>query len=86
MDALKIFFGLRLHGGGGPLPNFYFFNVNPQIFKRNRKVHLSNSLETDFHNISKVNLRVIRRRNYSYSENLTEKFFLLNISDMNEIK
>ena len=38
IDALKIFFGVRLHGGS--LPNFIFFNVNPQIFQRNRKVNL----------------------------------------------
>ena len=36
-DALKFFFGLRLHERS--LPNFNFFNVNPQIFQRNRKVH-----------------------------------------------
>ena len=30
-DALKFFLGVRLHGGS--LPNFNFFNVNPQIFQ-----------------------------------------------------
>ena len=37
-DALKFFLGARLHGGY--LPNFNFFYVNPQIFRRNRKVRL----------------------------------------------
>ena len=62
-DALKFFLGVRLHGGSQP--NFNFLNVNPQIFLRNRKVHLSNCLETNFHDISIISLRVIRRRNYS---------------------
>ena len=62
-DALKIFFGVRLHGGS--LPNFIFFNVNPQIFQRNRKVHLSNCLETNFHDIPTISLRDIKRGNYS---------------------
>ena len=30
-DALKFFLGDRLHGGGS-LPNFNFFNVNPPKF------------------------------------------------------
>ena len=38
-DALNFFLGVRLHGGS--LSNFNFFQVNPQIFQRNRKVHLS---------------------------------------------
>ena len=62
-DALKFLLGVCLHGEFQL--NFNFFNVNPQIFQRNRKVHLSNSLETNFHNISNISLRVIRRRNYS---------------------
>ena len=62
-DALKFFLGVRLHGGS--LPNFTFFNVNPQIFQGNHKVHLSNCLETNFHNICNISLRVIRRRNYN---------------------
>ena len=62
-DALKFFLGVRLHGGSQP--NFNFFNVNPRIFQRNRKVYLLNSLETNFHNISNFSLRHIRRRNYS---------------------
>ena len=62
-DALKFFLGVRLHGGSPP--NFNFFNVNPQIFQRNRKVHLTNCLETNFHDISNISLRVIRRRIYS---------------------
>ena len=37
-DTLKFFLGVCLHGGS--LPNFNFFSVNPQIFQRNRKVHL----------------------------------------------
>ena len=37
-DALKFFLGVHLHEGS--LPNFNFFNVNPQIFERNRKVYL----------------------------------------------
>ena len=58
-DALKFFIGLRLHGGS--LPNFNFFNVNPQIFQRNRKVHLSICQETNFHGIPNFSFRDIRR-------------------------
>ena len=58
LDALKFLLG-------GSQPNFNFFNGNPQIFRRNRKVHLANCLETNFHDISSISLRVIRRRNYS---------------------
>ena len=65
LDALKFFLGICLHGWGGSQPKFNFFNVNPQIFQRNRKVHLTNCLETNFHDISIISLRVIRRRNYS---------------------
>ena len=61
--ALIFFLEVRLHGGSQP--NFNFFNVNPQIFQRNRKVHLTNCLETNFHDISIISLRVIRHRNYS---------------------
>ena len=32
--ALKFFLGVSIHGGSQP--NFNFFNVNPQIFERNR--------------------------------------------------
>ena len=63
-DALKFFLCVHLHGGGSQ-PNFNFFNVNPQIFQRNRKVHLTYCLETNFYDISIISLRVIRRRNYS---------------------
>ena len=49
-DALKFLLGVRLHEG--PQPNFNFFNENTQIFERNRKVHLSNWLETNYPNIS----------------------------------
>ena len=50
-DALKFFIGIRLHRG--PQPNFNFFNkFFQQIFHRNRKVHLTNCLETNFHDIS----------------------------------
>ena len=45
--------------------DFNFLNVDPQIFQQNRKVHLTNCLETNFNNISIISLRVIRRRNYS---------------------
>ena len=62
-DALNVFLGISLHGVY--LPNFNFFNLNSQILQRNRKVHLSNCLVTNFHNISIISLRVIRRRNYS---------------------
>ena len=70
---------------GGSLSNFNFLNVNPQIFQRNRKVQLSNCLEKKFHNICNINLRIIRRRNYSYCEFLRQKFFFLSISDVDEI-
>ena len=34
-EALNIFLGVSLHGGGGvSQPNFSFFNVNPQVFQR----------------------------------------------------
>ena len=62
-DALKFFLWVRLHGGS--LPNFNFFNVKPQFFQRNRKVHLSNYLEKNFHDIPNISLRDIRRGNYS---------------------
>ena len=62
LTALKFF--LRVRPYGGSQPNFNFFNVNPQIFQRNRKVHLTNCLETNFY-ISIISLIVIRRRNYS---------------------
>ena len=62
-DTLKFFVGERLHEGSQL--NFHFFNVNPQFFQRNRKVHLSNSLETTFHDIPNISFRDIRRRNYS---------------------
>ena len=39
-DAFKFFLGVSLHGR--PLPNFNFFNVNPQISQRNRKMRVSN--------------------------------------------
>ena len=51
-NALKILIAVRLHGGS--LPIFNFFNVNPHIFQRNRKVHLSNCLETNFHDIPNI--------------------------------
>ena len=61
-DALKFFLGVRLHVVGGSQPNFNFFNVNHQIFQRNRKVQLSNCLETNFYNISNISLRTTCRR------------------------
>ena len=65
-DALKFFLGVRLHGGGSQ-NNFNFFKVNPKRFKtfRNRKVHLTNCLETKFHIISNFRWRIIIRKNYS---------------------
>ena len=62
-DALKCFLGVRLHGAGSQ-PNSSFLNINPQAFQRNRKVHLSNSLEINFHNISNISLRIIRHKSY----------------------
>ena len=62
-DALKLFLGVRLHAGS--LPSFNFFYVTPQIFQRNRKVHLSKCQETNFHHIPNISLRDIRRSNYS---------------------
>ena len=44
--ALKFSLEVRLQGGS--LPNFNFYNVNPQIFQRNSKIHLSNCLENIF--------------------------------------
>ena len=37
-DALKYSLGVRLHGRSQRNFNF-FFNINPLIFQRNRKVH-----------------------------------------------
>ena len=42
-DASKFFLGFRLQWGSQP--NFNFFNVNPRIFQRNRKVNLKNNQE-----------------------------------------
>ena len=50
-DGLFFFLGVRLHGG---LYLTNFFNVNPQIFHRNPKVHLTNRLERNFHNVSNI--------------------------------
>ena len=58
-DALKFFLGVRLHGGRVSQHNFNFFNANFQIFQRNRKVHLTNCQETNFHNIFNISLRII---------------------------
>ena len=81
-NGLKFFLGVRLHGGF--LPDFNFFNVNPHIFQRNLKAHLANCLETNFHNIFNISLRVFRRRNYSECENLRGKIFFLNISGVDK--
>ena len=61
--ASKFYLRVRLHEGS--LPNFNFFNINPQIFQRNCKIHLSNFQDTNFHNISNSSLRAIKRRNYN---------------------
>ena len=61
-STLNFFLGVYLHGGVCvSQSNFYFFNVNPQFFQRNCKVHLSNYLETNFHGIPNISLRDIRR-------------------------
>ena len=71
---------------GGLNLTLIFCNVSPQIFQRNRKVHLTNCLEKNFHNISSIRLRVIRRRNYIANASfLGRKVFLLNISGVDEI-
>ena len=57
-DTLIFFLRVCLHGGS--LPNFNLFNVNPEMFRQNRKVHLSNCLETNLHNISNMSLRIIK--------------------------
>ena len=62
-DDLNFFLGVRLRGRSQP--SFNFFNINPQFFQRNRKVHLSNYAETNFHDIPNISLRDIRRGNYS---------------------
>ena len=64
-DALKYFLVVRLHGERGSYPNCYFLNLNSQIFQRNHKVYLTNCLETNFHNISNISLRIIRHRIYN---------------------
>ena len=77
-DALKFVLQVRLHGES--VPNFNFLNVKPQISQRNCKIQRSNCLDINFHNMPNIYLRVIRRRNYNYSEFLTRKFSLLSIS------
>ena len=62
-DALNFFLIDHLHEESQP--NFSCFNVNLQICQRKCKVHLTNCLETKFHDISIISLRVSRRRNYS---------------------
>ena len=52
--TLKFVLGVRLHVGS--LPNFNFFNANRQNWQRNREVHHSNCLDTNFHNISDISL------------------------------
>ena len=49
LDTLNFFLGVRLLGGS--LPNFDFFNVNSQIFQRNRTVHLTNCFDRKFYAI-----------------------------------
>ena len=61
----EAFFFIGVLFPGGSLPNLNFYNVNSQIWQRNCKVHPSNSLDKNFQNISDINLRVIRRRNYN---------------------
>ena len=76
-DALNFFLGVRLHGRS--LPNFNFFNENPQIFRRNRKVHLTNCSETNFHNISNSQLTHFSF-NFFHTTNIQEKKFPLKVS------
>ena len=61
--TLNVFLGIRLHAES--LSNIIFFNVNPQIWLRNRKFHYSDCLDRNLHSISDINMRVIRRRNYN---------------------
>ena len=75
-DALNFFLGSRLHGESQP--NFNFFNVNHQIFQQNLKVYLTKYLETNFHNISNISLRVIICRNFN------KKVFSFKISGVGE--
>ena len=62
-DVLNFFSGASFISGS--LPNFNFFIKNPKIFQRNRKYHLSNCLETNFHDIPNISLRDIKRGNYN---------------------
>ena len=65
-NALKRFLGVRLFFvKDTSLPNCNFFIVNSQFWEQNCKFRLSNCLDTNFHNISNIGLRVIRRRNYN---------------------
>ena len=61
--VLKFSLGVLLLGDSQP--NFNFYNVNPQIFLRNHRIHLTNWLKRNFYNISNMSFRVIRRWNYS---------------------
>ena len=82
LDILNFFLGVRLHWEF--VPNFNFFKVNPQIFQQNRKVHISDCLDTNFHNIFYISLSDIRRENYPECDFLKRKIFFLNVSAVGE--
>ena len=61
-DAFEFSLGSRLHGGS--LFNFNFYLCKSPNLTTKSKVYHSDCLDTNFHNISDITLRVIRRRNY----------------------
>ena len=63
--CLALNFSLEISLHGGLYLTLIFFNANLRIWQRNRKVHRSNCLDTNFHIIFDISLRVIRRRNYN---------------------
>ena len=54
-----------LHFMQGTVNAQVYVGILEEKLLRNRKVHLTNCLETNFHNFFNISLRVIRRRNYS---------------------
>ena len=83
-DALKFFLGVHLNEGGGVVRNFNIFNVKTQIWQRNRKVHRSDCVDTNFHSISDITFSDMRRRYYNLCNFQRRNFFLLNISGVDE--
>ena len=57
--CFNYFSGVCLHGGGCLYLTSNFFKVSPKIWQQNRKVHLSDSLDTNFYIISNISTRIL---------------------------